>query len=768
MAWVLFPLVLAALCLGLGLAVERASGLDLGVLLLPTGFAALVVLAQLPMLLEPMARFTTAIVAAAALAGLVLARPRRWPRLPVWPTVAAIATFLCYGAPILLSGEATFAGFIKLDDTATFLALVDRALEHGRSLDGLPPSTYETTLAVNLANGYPLGALLPLGVGGALVREDIAWLFQPYMAFAAALLALSLYAIARDVIVSPRVRAVCAVIAAQPALLFAYSLWGGIKEVVAAALLATASAALTLVAANTVRAFVPLATAAAALLGALSLGGGVWLVAPAVAVVVLGRRGGRRFALHAAGAAGLVLVLALPALVAASDFLRDANTQSFQQATELGNLVEPLAWQQVLGIWPSGDFRVEPSRGTITLLLLGLAAVAVVGAISTAVQRRRWLLASYVAAAALGVTILIAVGSPWVEAKALAIAAPALLLAALVGATLVAQWSRAASAVVLALLAFGVLWSNALAYHETNLAPRNRLAELERIGERFAGVQPALLTDYEVYGARHFLRDLAPESASELRRRFVYLRDGTSYLQKGASADIDAFQLKSVFDYDALVLRRGPAAGRPPSAYALAHEGRYYTVWVKNESALPILEHLALGDNDQAASVPRCDDVRRLASLPGVLGLLAPRAPRALALDLTRASAGPSLLFAADDVPAGRYDVFLGGSFRPSLDVDVGGSDLGTFRHELNWPGLFTPLGTVELGGGRVQAMLRPGSGDLRPGSGGPSESFGPLVIAEARGWRVETVVPGAWRSLCGKRWDWIEAVTTLSPARQG
>jgi hypothetical protein len=34
--------------------------------------------------------------------------------------------------------------------------------------------------------------------------------------------------------------------------------------------------------------------------------------------------------------------------------------------------------------------------------------------------------------------------------------------------------------VVAAAIAGGVLWSNALAYHEANLAPRDRLAELER------------------------------------------------------------------------------------------------------------------------------------------------------------------------------------------------------------------------------------------------------------------------------------------------
>src|SRR5262249_11340477 len=145
----------------------------------------------------------------------------------------------------LLSGTATFAGYVKLDDTATFLAITDRTLEHGRDLHGLAPSSYEATLAVNLANGYPTGVFVPLGVGSQLVRSDPAWTFQPYLAFLGALLALSLYALAGGFVRATGLRAVIAVVAGQPALLYGFSLWGGAKEMFAAALLALAAAGLT-------------------------------------------------------------------------------------------------------------------------------------------------------------------------------------------------------------------------------------------------------------------------------------------------------------------------------------------------------------------------------------------------------------------------------------------------------------------------------------------------------------------------------------------
>ena len=53
------------------------------------------------------------------------------------------------------------------------------------------------------------------------------------------------------------------------------------------------------------------------------------------------------------------------------------------------------------------------------------------------------------------------------------------------------------------------------------------------------------MTEYQPYGVRHFLRELDPEGASELRRRLVRLRDGAT-LGKGAYANIDAFRLDAI------------------------------------------------------------------------------------------------------------------------------------------------------------------------------------------------------------------------------
>ena len=192
-AWVVYPVVALALSLGCGLLLELVSGRALpGVLVAPVGFAVVVVVSSLTTASSGTAQLTTPLLVALAVLGFGLSvRDPRRPRL--WPVVAALGVFAVFAAPIVLSGSATFAGYITLDDTATWLALSDNAMVHGRDLSQLAPSTYQTVLHDYLSAGYPLGAFLPLGIGHQLTRVDSAWLFQPQIAFLASMLSLALY-----------------------------------------------------------------------------------------------------------------------------------------------------------------------------------------------------------------------------------------------------------------------------------------------------------------------------------------------------------------------------------------------------------------------------------------------------------------------------------------------------------------------------------------------------------------------------------------------
>ena len=161
-AWPLSLAVLAALCTGCGLLVDRVCGTRLPWALIAVGgYCAIVVGGQFTTLVDSTASLTTPLVVVAAIAGLALGARRR-PELEPWALVAAVGVLAVYAAPIVLSGEPTIAGFIKLDDTATWLTLTDRVMDHGRDLSGLAPSSYEATLHFNLGEGYPVGVVHPV------------------------------------------------------------------------------------------------------------------------------------------------------------------------------------------------------------------------------------------------------------------------------------------------------------------------------------------------------------------------------------------------------------------------------------------------------------------------------------------------------------------------------------------------------------------------------------------------------------------------------
>jgi hypothetical protein len=227
-----------------------------------------------------------------------------------------------------------------------------------------------------------------------------------------------------------------------------------------------------------------------------------------------------------------------------------------------------------------------------------------------------------------------------------------------------------------------------LAFGDVALAPRDQLAELEAIGERFAGQGPALMTEYQPYGARHFLRELDAEGASELRRSLVPLRNGST-VPKGGFADLAAFHPDAVLVYPTLVLRRTPGGSRPPAPYRLVWQRRFYEVWQRPDS-IPV-----------AASEPRSC---------------------AQPLNVTGGTVA---------VPtAGRYELWVGGSVRGELTAFVDGRRAGRVRHQLNNQGQHTSLGQIDLAAGSHRVTMRHRLSRFRPGEGGEAWRTGPLLLA--------------------------------------
>jgi hypothetical protein len=782
-AWILFPLVLAVLALGCGLLLEAVAGRDLpGALLLPVGYSVIVVAAQLPAQSDATAEFGVPLVVALAVAGLGLRLERlRRMRPDPFAAAAALAVFAAFAAPVVASGEATLTGYLRLDDTASWLGIADRVLTHGTSLHGLAPSSYEAMLDFYLGSGYPVGGLLPLGIAGRLSGQDLAWVYQPHMAMLAVLLALGLWQVASRSVPSRPLRALVVFVAAQPATLFGYTLWGGFKELATAALLPTLAA---LGAASVkdrlhARQLIPLATVAAGLLGILSVGGAVWLLPMLLPVLVWAVRelGGRSAGVRAAAVSSLVVAMALPAVFQIG-FLDAPAASTITTQDRLANLFEPLSPLQLFGIWPVGDFRLRPDRLDVTWVLVVVLVLAAIVGLVLAWRAGSRTLPLYVGGTVGAAAIVYALGSPWVDAKALSIASPAPVLAAGVGVALVFGTGRRVEAcVAAAAIAGGVLWSNVLAYRDATIAPHDRLAELATIDERFGGGGPTLMTEFEPYGARYFLRDMDPEVAGELRRRQIPLRNG-ALVAKGETADIDEFDLRALLTYRSLVLRRSPVASRPPSVYARVWSGRFYDVW-RRPAELPvqIVAHLPLGDRTTADARPRCADVERMAAdlraggrliaapaSGASVGRFAVASPPGAWAQESDGSLRPlrgGELSASIAVPqTGRYRVWVGGRTRASLEAAVDGRPAGSARAELSYAGQFIPYGTVDLQAGSHTFTLRYSGANWRPGSVGSEFAVGPPALSLAG--PVETLrsySPRRASRICSQRLDWIEAV---------
>jgi hypothetical protein len=809
-AWVLFPLVLVALAAGWGTIVQRASGSEVsGALLIPLGLAAIIVVTSLLTDWSVTAPATVPVVGVGALAGLVLAWPWRPGR---WPLFAAVGILLAYGAPVLLSGQATFTGYIKLDDTATWLNIIDHAMTHLHEFStGI--STYSLNFAGDVGPTYPQGAFMLVAVGNAFTRIDSAWIMQPYMAFCGAAVGLCVYALVEPLLASPRIRALVAFFAAQPALLYGYSLWGGTKELTAAFLLVLGAALVVQVTFHrpkNPRALLPVAVASAALILTLSVGAAAWVVPALIAVVIVWARrawpGELKTLARDLGVLGaMIAVLALPVWITLSKFLSERANGLFSSGTHtaqesLGNLTQPLSGWQLAGIWPVGDFRVRAPT-VASALLVGLAVIAAAAAVWVTVRRRQFGVVGYVAIALIGCVIFYLIGaSPWATGKALAISSPALLAAALTGAGMLwSEWRdhRAAGvvgALALAALAGGVLWSNVLGYHDVTLAPRPQMVELQHIGGLLAGKGPTFENEYEVYGDRHFLREGDPVEPAEYRPVNLPLREGT-LLTKSAWADLDSFPLSTLEPYRSIVTRRSPAESRPPSIYQLIWQGRYYQLWQR--PVLPptrILEHVPLGESNarpycgnaegapsvplcsaDPVAVPACTQIRSLGekALAEHAQLVAYQRPapivvrgdetlwtaawfhEAPARSLTATVPGQAVTHIA--VASSQiYELWLNGSFGRGFEVSVDGRRVGRVKDE------FGPehVADVFLTAGTHIFVFTYPNGDLTPGSGNSEfTSLDVITLVPQSPNEMISVSPKQATQLCGRPLDWIEIV---------
>ena len=370
-----YPGVLALLCVGSGLFIDRISGGFLQGLLLPTvGAAALIGVSQLCTYLSPVAPATPYAMAALAVAGFALARGRLRALLRQAPScggqlaVPVIAYVLAL-APVLFAGRATFSSYLALNDSVVHMMGADFLLRHGQDYSHLDlRNSYGAFINVYYNSSYPSGADTLFGGSAFLLGLPLTWAFQPFNAFMLATAAGPAWLLLRLMGLRGGWAALGALCATVPALVYGYELVGSIKEVVALPMVLTMGV---LVACHRrwlqggPAGAIPFALVAAGGISALGAGFGAWVLA-AVAILaailfgeLLARRQGVKPALLLAAVAAIAgLVFAWPTWIDLSGSLKVA--ENIASTSNPGPLRTPLRTVQVFGIWLRGSYKQLP------------------------------------------------------------------------------------------------------------------------------------------------------------------------------------------------------------------------------------------------------------------------------------------------------------------------------------------------------------------------------------------------------------------------
>lgn len=787
-----YPVVLALLCIGTGLLVDRCSGRWLpGLLLATVGAAALIALSQLTTYVTPLARATPYLMAAAALAGFALSWPRvlmiarNW-RAWRWQAAAPVLAYVLALAPVLLAGRPTFSSYLTLSDSAFHMMGADFLIRHGQDFAHLDlRNSYGEYIKEYYGTGYPSGADTLFGGSAYLLGLPLIWAFQPFNAFMLATAAGPAWLLLRRIGLDGPWAALGALTATLPALVYGYELIGSIKEITSLGLILTLGT-LVVMHPRWLRGrpsgVIPFALVAAAGISALGAGFAAWVLAAVLvlaAVVGMGvtadLSGGWRLLRLLAVGLPVTLLAALPTWLNLSKSLDVA--QSIAVTGAPGNLATPLKATQVFGVWIWESYKHPPvgSDLAITVVLIAVTAIAIVLGASRMIRRRDYSLLGWVALTVAMWGAITAYSTTWVDAKTLMLTTPVVVLVAWAGvATLRASPLRLAAPVLALVLLGGVIASDAMQYHASDVAPTARYEELESIDHRFAGRGPTLFTDFDEY-SMYVLRDLDVGGPN-----FIYgppaFTGGTAALYR-RPVELDRTAPASLRSYRLIVTRRDPALARPPAAYRLLWQGTYYQVWGRKPHAARSIAVVALSGSPAA----QCARIERVAGRARRHGgsLVAAASPELVRIALPRTShphswgrvrdglqlTTPGRLSASFELPhVGTWDVWLKGQIMPTVSLSVDGRRLASIGGQLGGNSVvlnpMTPV-PVSLSAGRHRLTLSRGGFTLAPGEGGSAYLYGLYLAPAGTAARqpLRSVSASHWRSLCGRSYAWVEAV---------
>jgi hypothetical protein len=736
-----YPVVLALLCLGGGLLVDSASGAKLPAMLFPAvGAAALIVLTQLSTYIAPLAPATPYLLVALALAGLLLGRQRlctlaRAWRSSIWQMLVCPLAYALALAPVLLAGRPTFSSYMALADSAVHMLGADFLIRHGQDYSHLDlHNSYGLFVHNYYGSSYPSGADTLFGGSSFLLGLPLIWTFQPFVAFMLAIAAGPAWLLVQRVGLRGIWAPLATLTVTLPALVYAYELIGSVKEITALPLILCMGALVTDRRRwlwNDVRAVIPLALVVAAGVAALGVAFGAWALAASLVLVGValaglcdgrGPRWGRKSprepyvggASTQANARGLLLLFVvglLVLLVAAwptwahlSSSLKVARV--IVSTSNSGNLHSPLRPSQLFGVWLGGSYKLLPTGGalTLTVVLIVLVLVLALVGVGNLVRSRRYALAGWFAGMVIVWLALAGFASTWANAKTLMLTSPAVMLMAWAGVTALRDSRvRIVAALVAFLLVGGVLGSDVLLYHSSNLAPTARYEELASINKRFAGRGPTLFTDFDEYSL-YELRDMDVGGPN-----FVYPPPALASAAGGYGDPVDLNKIApaAFASYRLIVTRRDPTVLRPPAVYRLLWQGAYYQVW-------------GLAQSTSRGKLPSRARLARLVKVPLAHTFHPPRwrlSRKGIVMN------GAGTLSAPFVLPhGGVWELWLKGDVMRALTIRIDGLKLGRLGGQLDGNSLvvnvLTPLRTRLDAGRHTLTISRPGA-DLAPGDGG-------------------------------------------------
>jgi hypothetical protein len=822
MAVVGAPLVMWALCLGCGLALERMLRVRLSnALLLPLGLCVALVLIFPGYAAGAGDALAIALLLGVALAGLVFAKDGLRARLnPGWPGVAGLASYVLYMLPVIAYGHWTWSGYDFVNDSGFEMLLASHIKGYGLTLGSGPLTSEREFLISYLNSGYPLGTQSLLGTLSGLMHTEVAVLYQGFISSLAALGAVALASVPRGLLGARRA-ALVGFVAMAANLTYQYALQGDVKEI---GLLATLCAGLALggeaivLGRPYVGAVLMAVVAAAAMatynavaipfLGALLLFLGLGLL------FVRRERPRLRWSGPLAVGLGLTGLLAIPALISFETFFevaRNGQGSTGVGATQFGQLLRPLPLSQLSGVWLAGEYRLAIAShhvGLLNAIVTAAILLAILPAIAWALWRRQPAVPAAVGMVGLVLLIVFPRVSPYSQGKLLAMSSPPVVLAGLVGLLSLsartlpgtptgaqreghtqrarskrARGKRASArhvgvlgALAALAAALAILASDLLAYSHDSVAPTAQIEAIRQTGDHFAGRGLVLWNEFEEY-AKYFARAAKISVPFEaITPAQVKLREPTYFY--GHYFDLDQELLSFVEDYPIVVTRRSPSASRPPANYRLVYENAYYLGWERT-STPQVLEHLPLQQLYSSSQVVRCAALRPIvAKAPHGSELMVAVAPEyswfepgsdpkrsaGWPVDPNQAGAVETILAGhAEGLLAARhegtYAVWVQGDFPRPVQVFVAGHEVGSVSGK-NTPGQWLQAATLHLKAGRylVRVVKTAGHRHFGPGEWGTG-TIGAVAFQREAPERMRTLALSRWRTLCGTEADWVELV---------